>query len=821
MTTSTDPHRGAALRAVAGHALPVAERVELLLARDDPRGEGRPARQPLGRQRHAGRPAERGPATDGPRQRRADAGRLRRRRARRRSRRRAAHGLGHLTRVYGSGPVDRGRGRGRAGPPAARRHRRLAARHPGARPRGVPDRVHHLRRHRLPGGDRLGRHVRPRPGRADGRRDRPGHGRGRRAPGPVPGARRRARLPLGPGRGDHRRGPVPGRDARHRLRARPAERRASSPRSSTSPATPPRGRPATTARCRWAGASCCDVILPPFEMAVRSGGARLGDELLLRRRRRPRRRRLLAAHRPAARRVGLRRARSSPTTGRCRSSRPCTGSPPTPARPARWRWRPASTSSCPTRSASATALVERVRARRAARGARRPGRPPRCSRRRSSSACSTRTGRRRARSPAPATSTSTRRPTARWPGSWPSARSSCSTPATALPLLGADRPALRRVAVVGPCADDPRTFMGCYAFPNHVLPRHPGLGLGIEVPTARRRAARRAARRRGRLRAGLRRAGRRPVRLRRRGRRRPRTPTCASPSSATWPGCSAAAPRARAATPRTCGCPGVQADLLAELLATGTPGGRRRGLRPAVRARRRARPGAPALVQAFMPGEEGGGGDRRRPVRAGAARRQAAGADPARARAASRAPTCSRRWAARRAPASATSTRPRCSRSGYGALLHHLRGRRPAARAPPRCRTDGEFTVVRAACATPASGPATRSSSSTCTTCWPRWPGRCGSWPASPGSGWSRARRATCGSACTPTGPRSPTVDLRADRRARASSRCWSAPRRPTCPAAARSGSPARGGWSAHDRRLVTPVDVGPAAGAASRREPA
>ncbi|WP_049569057.1 glycoside hydrolase family 3 N-terminal domain-containing protein [Nonomuraea sp. SBT364] len=50
---------------------------------------------------------------------------------------------------------------------------------------------------------------------------------------------------------------------------------------------------------------------------------------------------------------------------------------------------------------------------------------------------------------------------------------------TALPLA----PGARRVAVVGPCADDPRTFMGCYAFPNHVLPRHPGLGLGIEAPT--------------------------------------------------------------------------------------------------------------------------------------------------------------------------------------------------------------------------------------------------------------------------------------------------------------------------------------------------
>jgi beta-glucosidase-like glycosyl hydrolase len=54
---------------------------------------------------------------------------------------------------------------------------------------------------------------------------------------------------------------------------------------------------------------------------------------------------------------------------------------------------------------------------------------------------------------------------------------------TALPLLGGGRPALRRVAVVGPCAADPHVLMGCYAFPNHVLPRHPDLGLGVEVDT--------------------------------------------------------------------------------------------------------------------------------------------------------------------------------------------------------------------------------------------------------------------------------------------------------------------------------------------------
>ena len=54
----------------------------------------------------------------------------------------------------------------------------------------------------------------------------------------------------------------------------------------------------------------------------------------------------------------------------------------------------------------------------------------------------------------------------------------------ALPIGGAQRPLPQRVAVVGPCADDPRTFMGCYSFPNHVLPRHPRAELGVEVPTA-------------------------------------------------------------------------------------------------------------------------------------------------------------------------------------------------------------------------------------------------------------------------------------------------------------------------------------------------
>ncbi|MBO0702409.1 MAG: glycoside hydrolase family 3 C-terminal domain-containing protein [Candidatus Dormibacteraeota bacterium] len=41
-----------------------------------------------------------------------------------------------------------------------------------------------------------------------------------------------------------------------------------------------------------------------------------------------------------------------------------------------------------------------------------------------------------------------------------------------------------RVALVGPVADDPLTLLGCYAFPVHVGP-HPERGLGLAIPTLR------------------------------------------------------------------------------------------------------------------------------------------------------------------------------------------------------------------------------------------------------------------------------------------------------------------------------------------------
>jgi len=174
----------------------------------------------------------------------------------------------------------------------------------------------------------------------------------------------------------------------------------------------------------------------------------------------------------------------------------------------------------------------------------------------------------------------------------------------ALPLLGEGRPAPRRVAVVGPCAADPRVFMGCYAFPNHVLPRHPGLGLGLEVQTAV--DALRAelpgveivhvqgcpvqGQDRSGFGAALAAAGEADL--------------CVAVvgdlaglfgHGSSGEGCDAEDLR----------LPGVQADLLDELLETGTPvvvvvvSGRPYALGD-VQGR------AAGLVQAFMPGEEGG-----------------------------------------------------------------------------------------------------------------------------------------------------------------------------------------------------------------------
>lgn len=175
---------------------------------------------------------------------------------------------------------------------------------------------------------------------------------------------------------------------------------------------------------------------------------------------------------------------------------------------------------------------------------------------------------------------------------------------TALPLLGDDRPALGRVAVVGPCAGDPRTLMGCYAFPNHVLPRYPDRALGVDVQSPV-----------DALRQEL-----EDVEL-------VYEPGCAVLGD-DRSGLAAAVETARGADLCVAyvgdlsglfgqgssgeGCdaedlrlPGVQAELLAELLDTGTPvvvvvvSGRPYALGDIAEH-------AAGLVQAFIPGQEGG-----------------------------------------------------------------------------------------------------------------------------------------------------------------------------------------------------------------------
>ncbi|TQM65249.1 beta-glucosidase-like glycosyl hydrolase [Klugiella xanthotipulae] len=43
----------------------------------------------------------------------------------------------------------------------------------------------------------------------------------------------------------------------------------------------------------------------------------------------------------------------------------------------------------------------------------------------------------------------------------------------------------RRIAVIGPNADDPYAVLGCYSFPAHVGVKHPNLPIGIDLPTLR------------------------------------------------------------------------------------------------------------------------------------------------------------------------------------------------------------------------------------------------------------------------------------------------------------------------------------------------
>lgn len=50
-----------------------------------------------------------------------------------------------------------------------------------------------------------------------------------------------------------------------------------------------------------------------------------------------------------------------------------------------------------------------------------------------------------------------------------------------------------RIALIGPNADSPESLMGCYSFANHVLAHHPGIELGFDIPAVRAALERRFA----------------------------------------------------------------------------------------------------------------------------------------------------------------------------------------------------------------------------------------------------------------------------------------------------------------------------------------
>ena len=158
------------------------------------------------------------------------------------------------------------------------------------------------------------------------------------------------------------------------------------------------------------------------------------------------------------------------------------------------------------------------------------------------------------------------------------------------------------VALVGPLADEPLAMLGCYSFPSHVGVKHPEHGLGLEIPTV----------------LGALRSAHGPV-------RHERGCDVTDPDRSGFDAAVAAARAAdvcvvaagdragmfgRGTSGEGCDAtdlalPGVQADLVEAVLATGTPvvvlllTGRPYAL-GAVAGR------AAAIVQAFFPGQLGG-----------------------------------------------------------------------------------------------------------------------------------------------------------------------------------------------------------------------
>jgi beta-glucosidase-like glycosyl hydrolase len=170
-------------------------------------------------------------------------------------------------------------------------------------------------------------------------------------------------------------------------------------------------------------------------------------------------------------------------------------------------------------------------------------------------------------------------------------------------VLPMDPAAARRIAVIGPCADDAQAFMGCYSYPNHVLGLYPELGIGVAADslwTALRAEFPDAA---------LALAEGCPVRDEDRSGIAAAVAVAAGADLVVAVVGDRAGLFGRGTSGEGCDAedlslPGVQGELVSALLASGTPvvvvvtSGRPYALGDYA--------GAAALVQAFMPGEEGG-----------------------------------------------------------------------------------------------------------------------------------------------------------------------------------------------------------------------
>ncbi|MFC8717724.1 glycoside hydrolase family 3 N-terminal domain-containing protein [Kitasatospora sp. NPDC057198] len=165
-------------------------------------------------------------------------------------------------------------------------------------------------------------------------------------------------------------------------------------------------------------------------------------------------------------------------------------------------------------------------------------------------------------------------------------------------------PAAGRIAVIGPCADDVRTMFGCYSFPNHVLSQRDDLGNGVEARSLRAALAEELPDVTWDFAPGC------PIRETDRSGIAAAAGAAARAELAVLvvgdkPGMFGIGTSGEGCDVEDLRLPGVQEELVEAVLATGTPtvlvvnSGR-----PYAVGRFQDR--AAALVQVFLPGEEGG-----------------------------------------------------------------------------------------------------------------------------------------------------------------------------------------------------------------------